>query len=95
MGCLDRDEVLFCLRAAELLIEQGHAFHGERIYKDVLRQTELVEDDGPLTGLVLLHLHDLYCERGRNNEAAPVRERIRRILIREFEYCKAPKIIEE
>lgn len=95
MGCLDRDEVICCLRAAELLIEQGHAIQGERIYKAVLRQTEFIEEDGPLTGLVLLHLHDLYCEQGRNNEAAPVWERIRRILIREFEYCRPPKIIEE
>jgi len=95
MGCLDRDEIIIVLAAAHLLIEQGDVIHAERIYKTVLNQAETVDREGPLTGLVLLDLHDLYYEQGREDEAAPVWERIRRILIRQFGYCKTQKFIDE
>lgn len=81
MELLDRSDLDMCLTVARLMTERGHLGQAERIYKTVLHQAEIIDGEGPLTGLVLLDLHALYEKQGRNDEAAPAWERIRRILV--------------
>lgn len=83
MYSLDNSEVRLCLTAARILTARGHNFQAERIFKQVLSQAEELDGEGPLTGLVLLDLHDFYEKAGRYDEARPVWERVRKILIRD------------
>lgn len=84
MYSLDSGEVRLCLTAARILVARGHYLQAERVFKTVLRQAEEIDGEGPLTGLVLLDLHDLYEKEGRADEARPVWERVRKILIRDY-----------
>ena len=81
MYALNSGEVRLCLMAANLVMTRGHTSLAERLFKAVLTQAEQIDGEGPLTGMVLLELHDLYYTQGRHDEAAPVWERMRRILI--------------
>lgn len=85
MQLLDRGDLAMCLTAASLLLKRGHVQQAERILKTLLKQAEQIDDGGPLTGLVLIELHELYEYQGRNDEALPVWERIRKILLNGFE----------
>ena len=71
-----------CLLVANWLQSRGRIADAERVYKLALRQADALEgEESPLTGLVLLDLHDFYEKQGRHDEAAPVWERVRRILV--------------
>lgn len=84
MELCDRGELEACLNVARLLVDRGHLFQAERIYKTVLQQAETIDGEGALTGLVLLDLYEFYDKQGRHDEAAPAWERIRRILLSGF-----------
>lgn len=84
MELWDRGELEACLSVAKMMVDRGHTFQAERIYKTVLHQAETIDGEGPLTGLVLLDLHEFYEKQGRDDEAAPAWERIRRILLSGF-----------
>lgn len=84
MELLDHRELEMCLAIASRMIEKGQLFRAEWLYKLILVQAEEIEEEGPRTGIVLLDLHALYEKQGRKDEAAPIWERIRRILIRGF-----------
>jgi hypothetical protein len=84
MELWDRCEIEACLSVAKMMIDRGHTFQAERIYKTLLQQAETMDGEGPLTGLVLLDLHEFYEKQGRLDEAAPAWERIRRILLSGF-----------
>lgn len=71
-----------CLLVANWLQNRGRIADAERVYKLALRQADALEgEESPLTGLVLLDLHDFYEKQGRHDEAAPAWERVRRILV--------------
>lgn len=78
----DECEIKACLHFARKVIEHGNLAQAERLYRAILKQAEEVNDEGPLTGMVLLDLHEFYEKQNRHDESAPVWERIRRILIR-------------
>lgn len=84
MELWDRTDFEKCLSVAKLMVERGQTFQAERVYKSVLQQAENMDGEGPLTGLVLLDLHEFYEKQGRLDEAAPAWERIRRILLSGF-----------
>ncbi|MFX6819273.1 tetratricopeptide repeat protein, partial [Acinetobacter baumannii] len=67
-----------CLLVANWLQSRGRIADAERVYKLALRQADALEgEESPLTGLVLLDLHDFYEKQGRHDEAAPAWERVR------------------
>ena len=81
---LDGEEysIQACLLVANWLQSRGRIADAERVYKLALRQADALEgEESPLTGLVLLDLHDFYEKQGRHDEAAPAWERVRRILV--------------
>ena len=61
------------------------------LYKSLLKQAEMFEDDAYMTGVVLLDLHEFYEKQGRHDEAAPVWERIRKILLNGFQQWQKAK----
>lgn len=77
-------EIRACLHFVSILKTRGEISQTERFCKMILSKAERSDDEGPLTGLVLLDLHDLYEQQGRHDEAAPVWARARKILIGSF-----------
>lgn len=70
------------LIAANFLRARGKPVTVERLYKRLLKQAEKLRgDSSPLAGMVLLELYDFYEQHGRDDEAQPVWERVRLILM--------------
>lgn len=91
MELFDRSDLDACLTVAKLMVSRGHVCHAERVYKSLLKQAEMFEDDAYMTGVVLLDLHEFYEKQGRHDEAAPVWERIRKILLNGFQQWQKAK----
>lgn len=76
--CVIRARVEFAAQARA----RGELLHAELLYISALRDCEAVAGRlSPLTGYVLLDLHELYEELGLNEASAQVWEHIRQIFL--------------
>ncbi len=70
------------LRAAKKLAAGGDVEQAERIFLQALKQAESVcGETGALTGMVLIDLVAFYESQGRADEAKPLWDRVRLVLL--------------
>lgn len=83
MDASDESWIRDCIEQATRLLDVGESLEAEKLLDTALKMSEGLEPEGPVTGLVLLELHSLYENQGREIEAAIAWKRVRVILARE------------